>query len=149
MHTRHLCPMTKMHNMKYLTTNAHQNNPKCHGCRQIVTFYFGFMLLWKSRHFPADAYPRRSRPLVLPEIWSTNSQRSDLGRLFGRHGTVPTHTNLNPRTVILFDCHFEILELLRWVYSNILCLYLLHCVMSHNHDLMRTTNMKMRFSCPP
>ena len=105
------------------------------------------MLLWKSHHLPADAYPRTSWPLVLPEIWSSDSQRSDLGRLFGRHGIVATHTNLNPRTVIPFDCHFEIMELLRWVYSNILCLYVLCCVLSQTHDLLSTMNLEMRFSC--
>ena len=57
------------------------------------------MLLWKSRHLPAHACPRRSRPLVLPEICSNDSQRSHLGRWFGRHGRVPTRINLNPRTV--------------------------------------------------
>ena len=51
---------------------------------------------------------------------------------------MPTHLNLNPRTVILFDCHFEIMELLRWVYSNILCLCILCCVLSETHDVLST-----------
>lgn len=103
------------------------------------------MLLWKSRHLPAHGHPRRSGPLVLPDIWSSDYQRSHPGRFFGRHGTMATPLNLNPRTIIPFDHHFEIMALLRQVNSNILCLYVLCCVWGQTHDEFSTMKMEMRF----